>query len=62
SLGSQQANSHVHWHIAPLPYGVPFDKQQLNAIRFSNGILDMSDDEMHDLANHIRMGIRPFGF
>ncbi|MCP5098819.1 MAG: HIT family protein, partial [Chloroflexi bacterium] len=23
SLGSQQANSHVHWHIAPLPYGVP---------------------------------------
>jgi hypothetical protein len=29
SLGSQQGNRHVHWHIAPLPYGVPFKEQQL---------------------------------
>jgi diadenosine tetraphosphate (Ap4A) HIT family hydrolase len=24
SLGSQQGNAHVHWHIAPLPPGVPY--------------------------------------
>ena len=23
SLGSQQGNAHVHWHIVPLPPGVP---------------------------------------
>lgn len=23
SLGSQQGNAHVHWHVAPLPPGVP---------------------------------------
>lgn len=27
SLGSQQGNRHVHWHVAPLPYGVPFKQQ-----------------------------------
>ena len=27
SLGSQQGNKHVHWHIAPLPFGVPFEQQ-----------------------------------
>jgi hypothetical protein len=23
SLGSQQGNSHIHWHVAPLPPGTP---------------------------------------
>ena len=32
SLGSQQGNSHVHWHIAPLPYSIPFKQQQLAAL------------------------------
>jgi len=50
SLGSQQGNRHVHWHIAPLPYGVPFKQQQLEALRSENGILDMSDHEMEELA------------
>jgi ATP adenylyltransferase len=27
SLGSQEGNRHVHRHLAPLPPGVPFDKQ-----------------------------------
>jgi diadenosine tetraphosphate (Ap4A) HIT family hydrolase len=26
-LGSRQANSHVHWHVAPLPVGVPFERR-----------------------------------
>jgi diadenosine tetraphosphate (Ap4A) HIT family hydrolase len=23
SMGSMQGNSHIHWHVAPLPPGVP---------------------------------------
>jgi len=33
SLGSQAANAHVHWHVAPLPYGVPLEEQQYHAER-----------------------------
>ena len=54
SLGSQQGNSHVHWHIVPLPYGVPFKEQQLEALRIENGILDIPDDERENLARQIR--------
>jgi diadenosine tetraphosphate (Ap4A) HIT family hydrolase len=54
SLGSQQGNRHVHWHIAPLPYGVPFKEQQLEALRVNAGILDLSDQEMAKLAVRIR--------
>lgn len=28
SLGSQQGNAHVHWHLVPLPRGVPYPDQQ----------------------------------
>lgn len=62
SLGSQQGNSHVHWHIAPLPFGIPFDKQQLNALRFRNGVLDMSDEEMGDLVNHLKIELAALGY
>lgn len=54
SLGSQQGNRHVHWHIAPLPFGVPFEKQQLEALSSQPGILDVLDSEMSALAAHIR--------
>jgi len=57
SLGSQQGNSHVHWHIVPLPYGVPFKEQQLEALRIENGILDISDNEMENLARRIRQNM-----
>src|SRR5438045_3507563 len=39
SLGSQQGNRHVHWHLAPLPPGVPYPEQQLAALVMSRGIL-----------------------
>jgi diadenosine tetraphosphate (Ap4A) HIT family hydrolase len=29
SLGSRQGNAHVHWHVVPLPPGVPYADQQL---------------------------------
>ena len=54
SLGSQQGNRHVHWHIAPLPSGVPFKEQQLEALRVEAGILDIPEQEMEDLATRIR--------
>ena len=57
SLGSQQGNRHVHWHIAPLPYGVPFKEQQLEALRSENGILDIPEEEMKILAMRIRQNL-----
>jgi ATP adenylyltransferase len=56
SLGSQQGNSHVHWHIAPLPPGVPLEKQQFEALRLEKGVLTLSEEEMASLA--IRIGQR----
>lgn len=53
SLGSRQGNSHVHWHIAPLPPGVPFEQQQLAALSIERGILDLSHDDMAGLAARI---------
>ena len=53
SLGSQKGNRHVHWHIAPLPFGVPFQEQQLEALKMEKGILAIPDDEMEKLARQI---------
>jgi diadenosine tetraphosphate (Ap4A) HIT family hydrolase len=54
SLGSRQGNSHVHWHVAPLPPGIPFHRQQLAALDIRDGYLDLSDEEMAELASQIR--------
>jgi diadenosine tetraphosphate (Ap4A) HIT family hydrolase len=54
SLGSQQGNSHVHWHIAPLPPGVPALQQQLEVLRKDDGVLDLSEQEMKAVAARIR--------
>jgi diadenosine tetraphosphate (Ap4A) HIT family hydrolase len=54
SLGSQQGNRHVHWHIAPLPLGVPYREQQLEALRMEKGVLALPDEEMSSLAQQIR--------
>ena len=58
SLGSQQANRHVHWHLAPLPPGVPFEQQQLAALH-TNVCLDLSDDELASLARALGDAIAP---
>lgn len=57
SLGSQQGNRHVHWHIAPLPYGVPFKQQQLAALGIENGFLDIPESECLELAERIRQNM-----
>lgn len=53
SFGSQQANSHIHWHIAPLPPGVPYEQQQFQAVMLENGILDIPGEELAALASRI---------
>jgi diadenosine tetraphosphate (Ap4A) HIT family hydrolase len=53
SLGSFQGNSHVHWHLAPLPPGVPFERQQLAALDSDLGFV-LSEDELKELAVRIR--------
>jgi diadenosine tetraphosphate (Ap4A) HIT family hydrolase len=53
SLGSQQANRHVHWHLAPTPPGLPFEHQQLAALD-SNIVLDLTQAEQTDLASRLR--------
>lgn len=54
SLGSQQGNAHLHWHIAPLPPGVPYEQQQGYALSARNGVLDIDDSSQADLAQAIR--------
>ena len=54
SLGSQQANAHVHWHVAPLPPGVPYERQEFSALLKDNGVLDIPEADQADLARVIR--------
>jgi diadenosine tetraphosphate (Ap4A) HIT family hydrolase len=54
SLGSQAANAHVHWHVAPLPAGVPFERQQFEALRWDAGYLELTDPELEELAARLR--------
>jgi len=55
SLGSQQANAHVHWHIVPCPPGVPLEKQQLSLLNAEErGILRISFEEGESLADLLR--------
>jgi histidine triad (HIT) family protein len=53
SLGSNDAVAHVHWHIAPLPPGVPFMEQQFHALDIANGYLDLTRDELTAIAARI---------
>jgi histidine triad (HIT) family protein len=53
SLGSQQANKHLHFHVAPLPRGVPLERQQYHALMAENGVLQIPDDEMAAMAREI---------
>ena len=54
SLGSQQGNAHLHWHVAPLPHGVPYGQQQFHALMAENGVLDIADDDQRAIAAAIR--------
>ena len=53
SLGSQQGNSHLHFHVVPLSPGVPYEKQQYHALMAEHGVLDIPAETMADLAGRL---------
>lgn len=50
TFGSNQGNAHVHWHVAPLPPGTPYEAQQGAAVSWQNGVLKVPEDKMVDIA------------
>ncbi len=55
SLGSVTANAHVHWHIAPLPPGVPLEEQQYYALMHENGVVEFSNEQAEEFVRKIRL-------
>jgi ATP adenylyltransferase len=58
SLGSQQGNRHVHWHLVALPPGLPFEEQQFEALTLKAGVLALSEAELAALAKQLRVALR----
>jgi diadenosine tetraphosphate (Ap4A) HIT family hydrolase len=58
SLGSHQGNAHVHWHVAPLPPGVPYERQQFHAVMAENGVLEVTPEQQAGLAARIRSALQ----
>lgn len=54
SLGSQQGNAHVHWHVAALPPGVPYREQQFYALMAENGVLPWTREQAVELVARLR--------
>jgi ATP adenylyltransferase len=61
TLGSQQGNRHVHWHLAPLPPGVPYERQQTAALDLAGGVLALSEEAMASLARALRQELGGWG-
>jgi len=54
SLGSNQGNAHVHWHVVPLPPGTPYEEQQFAALKLETaGALRIPEGEKAALAARI---------
>ncbi|MGW6485584.1 HIT family protein [Streptomyces sp. NPDC055056] len=53
SLGSQQGNAHLHWHIAALPPGVPYLEQQFHALMTEHGVLTLSPEQAASMAGRL---------
>jgi diadenosine tetraphosphate (Ap4A) HIT family hydrolase len=54
TLGSNQGNAHVHWHVVPLPPGVPYEEQQFAALMLERaGALRIPEEEKAALAARI---------
>jgi len=52
TFGSNQGHAHVHWHVAPLPPGVPYRQQQIAAVR--QDPLRIPEADLDALAARIR--------
>jgi diadenosine tetraphosphate (Ap4A) HIT family hydrolase len=53
TFGSNQAIAHVHWHVVPLPPGVPYEDQQGAWAGWDGGVLAIPAEEMRALARRI---------
>jgi len=53
SLGSKLGNSHLHWHVAPLPANVPYCEQQFYALMAEHGVLNIDDEALAKMALQI---------
>jgi diadenosine tetraphosphate (Ap4A) HIT family hydrolase len=55
SLGSEQANAHVHWHVVPCPPGLAYEEQQLALLDVEDrGAVQFSDEEGKALVTQLR--------
>ena len=50
TFGSNEGNAHVHWHVVPLPPGVPYEEQQAAWAGWDKGVPEIPQQEMSDLA------------
>jgi histidine triad (HIT) family protein/ATP adenylyltransferase len=57
SLGSQQGNSHIHWHVAPLPPGTPYRQQQYHALMAEHGIISWNPRQAAALGALLRAAL-----
>src|SRR5215204_5339634 len=53
TFGSKQGGAHVHWHVVPLPPGVPYEEQQGAWASWDKGVLKIPSEEMAGLAERI---------
>lgn len=53
TFGSNQGRAYVHWHVVPLPPGVPYEKQQGNWASWGMGVLEIPQEETASLATPI---------
>jgi diadenosine tetraphosphate (Ap4A) HIT family hydrolase len=53
TFGFKEGNSHVNWHVVPLPPGVPYEQQQGAWASWSRGVLKIPPEEMASLAERI---------
>jgi diadenosine tetraphosphate (Ap4A) HIT family hydrolase len=60
TFGSNQGNSHAHWHVVPLPAGVPYEEQQGAWASWSKGVIKIPPEEMASLARRIDRRLEQF--
>ena len=60
TYGSNQGNAHVHWHVVPLPPGVPYEDQQGAWASWSKGVLKIPPEDMASLARRIDRRLEQF--
>lgn len=58
TFGSNQGVAQVHWHVVPLPPGIPYERQQGAWASWSSGVLKIPQEEMSSLAARIGARMR----